>query len=132
MRRGNLFVPTLAAVDDVVNLDMSWFGVTPENIGNNDDNVNPPARLPAAWENNFRARPTRRSHSVARRIGVCRDHRLIVPVLRHASGSAARRREQTQMDLDLKAISGPKAASILDGLFTFEEPEGHVYFHRED
>eukprot|EP00959_Pyramimonas_sp_CCMP1952_P344949 7224454-Pyramimonas_sp.AAC.1 len=36
------------------------------------------------------------------------------------------------MDLDLKVISGPTAASITDGLFALDQPEGHVYFHHED
>eukprot|EP00959_Pyramimonas_sp_CCMP1952_P449095 9403845-Pyramimonas_sp.AAC.1 len=88
---------------------ISWFGVFPEGTGNNADNDNPPARLPVAWENSFRARPTRSPHSVSRLVGLCRDHRFIIPVLRHAAGSAAGAREQSQMDLDLKVISGPKA-----------------------
>eukprot|EP00959_Pyramimonas_sp_CCMP1952_P148936 3115701-Pyramimonas_sp.AAC.1 len=74
MRRANLFVPTLATIDDAIQFDMSWFGVFPEDTGNNANNDNPPARLPVAWESNFRARPTRSSHSVARRVGMCRDH----------------------------------------------------------
>eukprot|EP00959_Pyramimonas_sp_CCMP1952_P182348 3812728-Pyramimonas_sp.AAC.1 len=36
------------------------------------------------------------------------------------------------MDLDLKVISGPKAASITDGFLTLGTPDGHVYFHHED
>eukprot|EP00959_Pyramimonas_sp_CCMP1952_P424958 8901119-Pyramimonas_sp.AAC.1 len=68
----------------------------PEENRNNADNANPPARLQVAWENNFKARPTRSSQSVSRRISMCRDHRLIVPVLRHATGSAAMARELSQ------------------------------------
>eukprot|EP00959_Pyramimonas_sp_CCMP1952_P176844 3696287-Pyramimonas_sp.AAC.1 len=41
-------------------------------------------------------------------------------------------REQSQMDLDLSAISGPKATLIADGTITLDHSEGHVYFHRED
>eukprot|EP00959_Pyramimonas_sp_CCMP1952_P121542 2541461-Pyramimonas_sp.AAC.1 len=63
---------------------------------------------------------------------MCRGHRLIVPVLRHATGSAAMARELAQMDLDLKAISGPKAALITDGHFTLDHSEGHVYSHHDD
>eukprot|EP00959_Pyramimonas_sp_CCMP1952_P243366 5086933-Pyramimonas_sp.AAC.1 len=36
------------------------------------------------------------------------------------------------MDLDLKAISGPKAALITDGFFTLDHSEGHVYFRHDD
>eukprot|EP00959_Pyramimonas_sp_CCMP1952_P401974 8423176-Pyramimonas_sp.AAC.1 len=36
------------------------------------------------------------------------------------------------MDLDLKVISGPKAASITDGILTLDTPNGHVHFHHED
>eukprot|EP00959_Pyramimonas_sp_CCMP1952_P214624 4491418-Pyramimonas_sp.AAC.1 len=132
MRRANILVPTLATIDDAIQFDRSWFGELPEDNRNDADADNPPARLPVAWENNFRARPTRSSRSVSRRIGMCRDHRLIIPALRHAAGSAARAREQSQLDLDLKVISGPKAASITDGVFTLDRPEGRVYFHHDD
>eukprot|EP00959_Pyramimonas_sp_CCMP1952_P292135 6109744-Pyramimonas_sp.AAC.1 len=40
--------------------------------------------------------------------------------------------EQSQMELDLSAISGPKAALVTDGTITFDHSEGHVYNHRDD
>eukprot|EP00959_Pyramimonas_sp_CCMP1952_P366668 7679219-Pyramimonas_sp.AAC.1 len=41
-------------------------------------------------------------------------------------------RELSQIDLDLKASSGPKAALITDGFFTLDHSEGHVYSHHDD
>eukprot|EP00959_Pyramimonas_sp_CCMP1952_P161955 3386249-Pyramimonas_sp.AAC.1 len=93
MTRASIFVPTLATIDDAVDFGRPWFGVLNEDNGNNADNNNPPARVPVAWGNNFRARPTRSSQSVSRRISMCRDYRLIVPVLRHATVAAAMARE---------------------------------------
>eukprot|EP00959_Pyramimonas_sp_CCMP1952_P083509 1745919-Pyramimonas_sp.AAC.1 len=137
MTRTIVFVPTLNKIDDAVNLGRPWLptqnaGALDEENGNNAGDNNPPARLPVDWENNFRARPTRRSQSVSSWISVCRDHRLIIPVLRHATGEAAMAREQSQMDLDLSAISGPEATLITDGTITLDHSEGHVYFHRDD
>eukprot|EP00959_Pyramimonas_sp_CCMP1952_P284700 5951712-Pyramimonas_sp.AAC.1 len=73
MTRSNVFVPTRQTIDGAVNVGRPWLpaqnagALEEENMANAGEN-NPPARLPLAWGNSFRARPPRSSQSVSRRI----------------------------------------------------------------
>eukprot|EP00959_Pyramimonas_sp_CCMP1952_P294219 6154041-Pyramimonas_sp.AAC.1 len=88
MTRQNVFVPTLQTIANAVSMGTPWLPV-PREDAVDAAGQSPRGRMPVAWENSLEARPTRDSHSVARRTNECRDRRLVAPMSQPATGEAA-------------------------------------------